>query len=291
MNFLIFLSILKKKKVKTYLNNIKLIVCDIDGTLTHDGTIYLSDYTKETIEKLHQQGIEFGLASGRSCAQLIALSKEWDLSFDFEVFIGGNGTEYYDGKRKINHTLYLLSEEDIKDIIEKMLDKYPDLNCSIYKDGARLLRYEDEMAVMSKKRNKMQNRIVSDLSEMWKDPCHKVMFRVSEEVMLEIEPYANEISNNRYRSCKTQTTMMEFVRTEADKGSALKRYCLDNNIDLEEVAAFGDQLNDKEMIEVAGLGVCMINGCDECKQVAKTISDYDNNQDGCARYIEDYILS
>lgn len=277
--------------MKTYLNNIKLIVCDIDGTLTHDGTIYLSNYTKEVIERLHEKGIKFGLASGRSCSQLISLVKEWDLSFDFDIFIGGNGTEYYDGNKQINHTLYLLNENDIKDIIEKMLNKYPDLNCSIYKDGMRLLRYEDEMAVMSKKRNKMDNRIVEDISEMWKEPCHKVMFRVSEEVMEMIEPYANQISNNRYRSCKTQTTMMEFVRTEADKGSALKRYYLDNDIDLKDVAGFGDQLNDKELLETAGLGVCMINGCEECKKIAQAITEHDNNQDGCARYIEKYILS
>ena len=273
------------------MNKIRLIVCDIDGTLTRDGTIYPSQYTLQVIERLHQSGIMFGLASGRGVEQLRSLKDEWGLSFDFDIVIGLNGSEYFDLKENKTHRLYELSCNDIRDIITKMLDKYPDLNCSIYSNGRRMLRYEDEMAVNSKKRTKMDNYIVKDLSEMWQKPCSKVMFRVSEEVMKKIEPLATEISNEHYRSCKTQTTMMEFVHAQANKGAALRKYCAANNIELQEVAAFGDMYNDNELLETAGLGVCMINGADITKSYADDISDKTNNEDGCADYIEKYILS
>ena len=276
--------------MKISLNDTKLVVCDIDGTLTRTGTVAPSAYTIETIEKLHEKGIAFGLASGRDAGQLRHLAREWGLSFDFEIVIGLNGSEYYDLYHDELNVLYTLKKEDVKQIIEKMLAKFPDLNVSIYRDGYRVLRFEDEMAVMSKKRNKVENYIVNDISEMWAQDSAKVMFRVSEEVMKQIEPYAIEISNERYRSCKTQTTMLEFIHRDSDKGNSLKAYCLKNGIDLKDVVAFGDMSNDNELLIAAGTGVCMKNGSDDCKASADIICDYTNDEDGVARFIEEYIL-
>ncbi len=290
MSSLIFLNTARKRKVKTYSNKVRLVVCDIDGTLTRDGTIYPSEYTLDVIGKMHERSIAFGIASGRSTDQLVPLVKEWGLSFDAELLIGGNGTEYYDGKKKENRVLHLLSSEDVKDIITLMLERYPDLNVSIYRDGMRLLRFEDEMAIVSKKRNKMDNLIVDDLSVMWKKPCHKVMFRVSEEVMRKIEPYALEISNDRFRACKTQTTMLEFVHRKADKGTALREYCADSGIDIKETVGIGDMSNDNELLLASGLGVCMINGSSDTRECADVVTELDNNHDGCAHFIEDHLL-
>ena len=276
--------------MKTCLNDTKLLVCDIDGTLTRTGTITPSAYTLDVIRKLHDKGIAFGLGSGRDAGQLRHLYEEWGLSFEFDVCIGLNGSEYFDLERNEVRRLYTLSKEDVEEIITKMLEKFPELNVSIYRDGYRLLRFEDEMAVLSKKRNKMSNVVVNDLSELWAEDCPKVMFRVSEEVMRQIEPYAISICNDNYRCCKTQTTMLEFVNRKSDKGNALKAYCDDHMIDLKNVAAFGDMSNDNEMLLAAGTGVCLKNGSADCKACADYITEYDNDEDGCARFIEQYIL-
>ncbi len=272
------------------LNKIRSVICDIDGTLTHDRSVYPSPYTLDVLERLHKKGIGFSLASGRSASQLLSLKEEWGLSFDFELVIGLNGSEYYDHHNGNIKTLYVLEREDIKDIILKMLAEFPELNCSIYRDGVRMLRFEDKEAVMSKKRTGINNYMVKDLSEMWDEPCSKVMFRVDEETMTKIEPLCEKISNERYRCCKTQTTMMEFVHAKANKGNALIDYCESNNVDIASFMAFGDMSNDKEMLEAAGIGVCMINGSADCKACSDMISDKDNNEDGCADIIERYLL-
>ena len=290
MNYLIFLSTLKRKRMKTYSNNPKLVVCDIDGTLTRDGTVMPSEYTIDIMKRLSDKGVLLGLASGRDVIQLHQIVKEWNLPFSFSMLIGLNGSEYYDLRNDYQKLLYTLEPEDIRQIITKMLDKFPDLNCSIYRDGQRLLRYEDAMAISSKKRNNMDNIVVDDISMMWSKPCPKVMFRVSEEVMAQIEPLAIEISNDRFRCCKTQTTMMEFVHAMANKGSALKIYCDDNNIDLSDVIGIGDMDNDNELLLTAGLGVCMINGSDNTKKCADVITEKDNNHDGCAYFLEKEVL-
>ena len=276
--------------MRTYSNDPALVACDIDGTLTQDGTVHPSSYALDVIEELHRRGIAFGLASGRGTDDLRHAVSGWDLSFEPELLIGGNGSEYYDGFTKENHVLYSLSTEDIRKIITMMLERFPELNVSIYRNGVRLLRYEDEMAVKSKKRNHMQNRIVEDLSEMWKEPCFKVMFRVSEEVMRQIEPFAHSICNEDFRATKTQTTMLEFVHAKANKGNALRCFCEAHGIDLKDVIAYGDISNDNELLLTAGTGICMINGSEDTKKCADYVSEHSNNEDGCAYDIDKYIL-
>ena len=276
--------------MRTYSNDPALVACDIDGTLTQDGTVHPSSYAVEVIEELHRRKIAFGLASGRGTDDLLHVIGEWGLSFQPELLIGGNGSEYYDGILQENHVLYSLSTDMIREIITVMLDRFPDLNVSIYRNGVRLLRFEDEMAVHSRKRNNMQNKIVEDLSEMWEEPCFKVMFRVSEEVMRRIEPFAQSICNEEYRATKTQTTMLEFVHAKANKGNALKCFCQAHQIDLKDVIAYGDISNDNELLLTAGTGICMINGSEDTKKCADYVSERSNNQDGCAYDIDKYVL-
>ena len=94
MNCLICLNTVKTKRMTICLNKIRSVICDIDGTLTHDRSVYPSSYTLDVLERLHKKGIGFSLASGRSASQLLSLKEEWGLSFDFELVIGLNGSEY-----------------------------------------------------------------------------------------------------------------------------------------------------------------------------------------------------
>lgn len=55
------------------------------------------------------------------------------------------------------------------------------------------------------------------------------------------------------------------------------------------VIAFGDEHNDFEMLQYAGLGVAMANGTSAIKAVADDITEYDNDQNGVARYLNDYF--
>ena len=55
------------------------------------------------------------------------------------------------------------------------------------------------------------------------------------------------------------------------------------------VIAFGDEHNDLEMLAYAGLGVAMANDTDKIKATADDITAYDNDQNGVARYLNDYF--
>ena len=50
------------------MDNIKLIVCDIDGTLVRTDRV-LTSVTKQMIQRIHDAGLYFSIASGRSVRQ------------------------------------------------------------------------------------------------------------------------------------------------------------------------------------------------------------------------------
>jgi hydroxymethylpyrimidine pyrophosphatase-like HAD family hydrolase len=79
---------------------------------------------------------------------------------------------------------------------------------------------------------------------------------------------------------------MEVVPQGIDKAAAIAALIKKIGIEREETIAFGDGFNDVSMVEYAGLGVAMSNGCDKIKEVADRIAP-DNNSDGIAVVIDD----
>lgn len=64
--------------------------------------------------------------------------------------------------------------------------------------------------------------------------------------------------------------------------------CEGLNIAKDNVIAFGDQLNDMEMVRDAGIGVAMGNAYPDLKQVADIVTD-DNNNDGIAKVLKEIL--
>ena len=75
----------------------------------------------------------------------------------------------------------------------------------------------------------------------------------------------------------------------ASKGSALATLCDYLDIDISETVAFGDSLNDMDMIRRAGLSIAMRNAQDEIKEAADIVT-LSNDEDGVADAIYKYLL-
>jgi hydroxymethylpyrimidine pyrophosphatase-like HAD family hydrolase len=73
------------------------------------------------------------------------------------------------------------------------------------------------------------------------------------------------------------------------KASGIKYIADYFSISLSEVAAFGDDYNDVDMLRECGAGVAMSNAIDECKAAADYICG-DCDDDGVARWLEENVL-
>ena len=77
------------------MKDVKLVICDLDGTLFDWSNRSLSKKNKEIMDYLHNKGVYLALGSGRSVAELIKYKEDWGLDYQFDYFIGMNGSELY----------------------------------------------------------------------------------------------------------------------------------------------------------------------------------------------------
>ena len=81
----------------------------------------------------------------------------------------------------------------------------------------------------------------------------------------------------------------EITNQNVNKWTALEFLMEKLNINQKEVVAIGDNMNDKEMIENAGLGIVMGNSNSKMKELADIVVK-DNNSDGVYEAIEKYLI-
>ena len=83
---------------------------------------------------------------------------------------------------------------------------------------------------------------------------------------------------------------LEIMEEGTSKGKAAANLAKYLDIDIQQVAAIGDNENDLSMIKIAGLGIAMGNATDEVKKQAKRVTA-SNNEDGVFYAINKFILS
>ncbi len=270
-------------------NHVKLVVADIDGTLVDDVNHEMMPVTKKALHILQDHGVYLGIASGRSVDQTMKNRiKKWGFEKPFELLIGLNGGEIYDEVHHTKTEFYKLKKEYVKEIIEMMAPF--NLNPFIYRDDYMLASRMDKDMEASSKRNSQGVHIAKDISELYETDISKIMFRMPAELMPKAEERVASFGEKPYRAFKTQTTMLEFMDKRINKGNALRKFCEDNEIALEDVIAFGDMTNDNELLETAGWGVCLCNGNEETKAISNDITIYDNNHDGLGYYLMEKVI-
>ncbi len=85
------------------------------------------------------------------------------------------------------------------------------------------------------------------------------------------------------------TPTLEIVAAGIQKAMGVEEIANYYKISRENIIAFGDEANDYEMIQYAGLGVVMKNGVDGLKEVSDDITSYTNHEHGLAKYLTEYF--
>lgn len=268
--------------------NIRLVICDADHTLANKERM-LSQRTIDMIAKLGEQGILFGIASGRPVEDSLRFCTRWGLPEQPDVMIGYNGSELWlrDGDRMF--TYHTLRKEVLEDIVKQMAELFPFANPQFYIPGTLLVGFADDKYLGSAERAGRTPRIAEDLSEFYEADNPKIMYRVPEDRMDEVEAYWKAHPSSEFITLRTQPTMFEFCHPAAGKGYALLKWCEMTGTDPEQVMAFGDDMNDLSMIEVC-VGVAVENAVPAIKNAARFVTEFDHDHDGVAIFVEQHVL-
>ena len=92
----------------------------------------------------------------------------------------------------------------------------------------------------------------------------------------------------------TEEVPIEYYYTEisaknVDKWGAIEMLAEKMQITKDEIITIGDNVNDKKMLENAGMGVAMGNSSPEIQKIAKYVTK-SNGEDGVAYALKDLIL-
>ena len=88
----------------------------------------------------------------------------------------------------------------------------------------------------------------------------------------------------------TGENLHRFGRAGADKASALRACCQALGIGLEAVLAFGDDVNDVDMLAACPLGVAVANAVPAAQAAAHLVLPLTNQEDGVAQYLDAVLL-
>lgn len=264
----------------------KLVLCDVDGTLLNSKK-ELTQNTKESIARLKENGIYFGIASGRGISGLNKKVKEWGIEEYIDVFIAMNGVQLIDCRTKKQTSYFTLSSFCIKEIMEEY--RKFDINPCVYYGDILLCEREDELTIEAANSTSLKLKKVN-FEEFYQCDREKLLYIAQPQVIDQVEYYANtHCISEEYRGVRTAPHMFEFINKKVSKSYGINEYCKLYGLRMEEVVAFGDASNDIEMLKDCGLGICMENGTEDAKAVANKIA-LSNDEDGVAKMLDELFL-
>lgn len=261
----------------------KLVAIDMDGTLLTDD-LTVTPGTIETIQKAVAKGAVVTIATGRMFASAKQYARQLQLNVPLITYQGAivqdmEGTEVL-YERPITEAI----SEQLVDIATKK-----GLHFQVYQDDQLYSAVENERLKIYAEKVHVPYSIAPDLKTVIGKGFTKGLFIEEPEVLDELTIELREIFGNEVHIAKSRADFLEITHPEANKGDALLHLAKQLNIHPTEIIGIGDNFNDRELIEQAGLGVAMGNAVDEMKAIADYIT-LSNNDEGVKHVIEKFIL-
>ena len=240
---------------------IKLVAVDMDGTLL-DTNKQISSANKGAIKACIDQGIRIVLSTGRPFSHVEPYADELKLN---NFFVTANGGQILNMEKEVISQHFLSANHLLR------LTHF----CETKK-----LRY---WALTTKELFKNQFP-VNYMDKNWL----KFGIRLDTEKEADrLRKYLTE--TNLYEVSNTLPTNIELNPLGINKAAGIEFVCKQIGIEMNEVMAIGDALNDVKLIKKAKLGIAMGNAQPSVREIADFVTK-DHNNDGVAFALNKYIL-
>lgn len=268
-------------------NNFKAVMIDLDGTLLTDDK-KITDFSNQILQKLYDNGIKIIIATGRGLSRAKQLTEKLD--FD-KIILANNGAI-------IHSSSNIATDEDLK-LESNVVDELSTLSEEY---GIRPYFFvENKCALLIQDEDDKKNfeDSVGDVGEIMTvsernlpiDDCVSMIMIARKDRIYDIVDHIKTNPNVTYhihtKYFSKNIRMLEVQNVNTDKYKRAIHVLEHFGIKNDEVVAIGDAHNDLEMVVNSGLGVAMKNSDDILKQNADIITQYTNEQDGLAKFLEE----
>ncbi|MBR1876669.1 MAG: Cof-type HAD-IIB family hydrolase [Lachnospiraceae bacterium] len=260
----------------------KLLFFDIDGTLW-DYNNYIPESTVKALRLARENGHLIFMNSGRSRA---FIREENLLSLNFDGIISGCGTMIeYNGR-----TIFYRNFE--QEEVERIISISSGHGIKLILEGSRYIYANVEEYAGDPNDGYYVEKIARELQEDLKPIASGMQYDIQKFSCsifgCDTDSYMKEIGDEYY-SIIHNNVVMEVVPKGFSKGTGIKEVCELLGADISDTYAFGDSINDREMLIDAGTAIVMGNGTAAAKEYADHVTT-DLLEDGIMNALKHYEL-
>lgn len=287
----------------------RLIAVDLDGTLLNSyGEV--SEENKKAITYAQQKGAIVMLTSGRPVKSVQDFANALGAN---QYCICGNGATVHDLQK--NESMYQNAIEK-KRVLELMeICEHNSIYYSIYTEEGILAKSLNFNVLYYNQENKKKTEdkrtpitieqnlytyIKEDTNHIYlkfsiADENNVIFTRTREKLktikrlqILDVEHQSRKVFKSGTEYVPIEYYYTEITNQDVHKWNGIQHVMKRLGIEAENVMAIGDNINDVTMLQNAGLGVAMGNSAPYIQEIAKVVTDT-NNEDGVAKAIYQYI--
>jgi len=244
----------------------RMIVTDIDGTLV-DMRQMISEQNKRMIGAFQRQGGIFTLATGRIEDAVRHFVRELDIRHPVILYNGGKIVDFGSGECLFEAVL----DAGVVRSAIRLFETVP-MDAIFYSDRKPWVRRMTPVIEEYMKKDQVQCRVWEDPEFLIRSKVNKILVIRENRDFSAVTEAMRPIAGTECALVQSEPTYLEILPPGVSKGRALKMLVHLLGVDLGDVIAIGDNLNDLEMIQAAGLGVAVENAHPELKVHARYIA-------------------
>jgi Cof subfamily protein (haloacid dehalogenase superfamily) len=256
----------------------KVVVSDLDGTLLNNQH-QISPHTRRTLHRLTERGIRFIVATGRHHIDVQSIRDTLGLDI---FLITANGAVVHD---KQDNCIYnqTIPPQLAQELVE--IERLPDIDLHLYQGDEWLVEAESPELLAYHKDSGFTYRVVDPVA-LDKQGINKIFYTGEHPDLVELENRLLTYFGDRLSIAFSTPTCLEAMPKGVNKGNAVKAVLELNGYRLQDAIAFGDGMNDFEMLSMAGRGVVMGNAHSRLKDALPGHPQaLTNDEDGVAEYL------
>lgn len=267
------------------MNNIKLIAVDLDGTLLNSNR-QVNDESIAYLKSIKDK-YKIVIATGRILSSVIEATK--GASFADYVITDTGGTIYDNNKKEFLFKTNI-SNLDIKKIFEicnKFISSIEYINACTTDYQYRYSTTEQPKSSIVKYIKNIEEFLLND-NEIVHISITFINNNNFDLILSNMKELLPNLDFNVMQDSFSTVKWIEVINKGITKYSSLEVLLKVLDVSPKEVIAFGDGLNDIEMIKNCGIGVAMGNALKEVEKVSNDIT-LTNDENGVIKYLKNNI--
>ncbi len=275
---------------------IRLLAIDLDGTLLNTQS-QISEANRRAVAAAYESGVAVVIVTGRRAAFALPMAAQLGCPV---TLLSSNGAVVKDMTGVTRHR-QLLPAGKAREVLAVVGEGRTHALLLFDREGKGQIAVEsldpahEPVEGYFKRNQQYLEKVIPLEAALTEDPI-QVLFAGGVEAIRKLEQklrqarVAAEVSIALAEYPQRDLSLLDVLERGCNKGAALAHWAAGRGILASEVMAIGDNWNDREMLEFAGLPVLMSNSSEELKRSGWAVTG-SNDEDGVAAAIEKYLLS